>query len=148
MCFGGSGTPPSSYKLKIWEQPGITSCQMKTQTSPLPRSLFVPQQRRISLPFSMVFHMVLGGCGVGDTGWESRFHRLNHCPVCGPERWVYIGRRGRAREEDRLQPSPRMGPLTPYCVGSLQEGGLAVFQEMPSRLGRQTPEVFLSSQGL
>lgn len=81
-------------------------------------------------------------------GRKAIFTDSTATPVCGPERWVYIGRRGRTREEDRLQPRPRMGPLTPYCVGNLQEGSLAVFQEMPSRSGRQTPEVFLSSQGL
>lgn len=90
MCFGGYDTPPSSYKLKIWEQLGITSCQMKTQTPPLPGSLFACAMAKENfLPFSMVFYQVLSGCGVGDH-WAGKLFSWNStdAPVCAPERWT------------------------------------------------------------
>lgn len=61
-------------------------------------------------------------------GGKAVFTDSTATPVCGPERWVYIGRCGRTLEEDTLQSSPGMGPLTPYCVGSLQEGGWLSFR--------------------
>lgn len=131
----GYGTPLSTYETENLETTWVTFCQMRTQMS--------PQQEIISF----LFH---GFPLRPEQAW-SWWHWAGSC-FHRPQQLLRTNtghpRRRTTCEEERRQFNPRLGPLTPHRVRSLQEVGWLSLREMLAQLGRQTPEVFVSSQGL